>query len=700
MQLDGRYRFEGFVEGSTNRLAAAAARAVAEAPGAAYNPLVIYGATGLGKTHLLVAIGAHALSLQPDLRVDALTVDDFVHQWHAAVSVGQGDAFRQRYQHTNLLLIDDIQFLAGRRETQLAMLGLCQTLQEYGQQVVVTSDRAPADISDIDERLVAQLTSGLVVDIGAPDYETRVAMLGTWCAERGAQPEPGVIEAVAEYDFHNVRSLQSALNRVLAHGATESDGTSATAADVRRLLGDRAVTSRPSTQPVTATIAPPGARRAGAPVAGVPTAGAPIAGAGRQRAGTVGAPVTPTRRAVAPSAPMAVPGAEFNSFLTDVASAVARHVEPWRSRLGEAVAFWSGEGYRVSALDRALQAETDPGAEDLVAEFEHAVERLRALAEEIAAVDPALGGSDVFRDPERLAEAEALVDRGRAGATPPAGPSGAFTRAGFQVGSSNELAVRSADAVISAPGRRYNPLFIHGPSGVGKTHLVHAIGNSIMEHGGRTAVVACVGAQELTDELITALRDGNVERWRSRYRLAGALLIDDVQFLAGKERTQEEFFNVFNDLHAEGKQIVLSSDQPPGAMVDLEERLRSRFAGGLVVEIQSPDRALREKLYARYLVRASVEPEDGLVRFLAERPASSVREIAGVVNRLVATADLDGVEVTLDLARRGTIDEARARRSAPAAIVRRDLVDAFFLDNEKVIWDWPDAGGRVIEELR
>jgi chromosomal replication initiation ATPase DnaA len=685
VQLDGRYRFENFVEGSANRLAAAAARAVAEAPAAVYNPLVIYGPTGLGKTHLLVAIGAHALALQPDLHIDALTVDDFVHQWHAAVSVGQADAFRQRYLHTNLLLIDNIQFLAGRRETQLALLGLCQELQQHARQIVVTSDRPPAEISDIDERLVATLTSGLVVDIGAPDYETRMAMLGTWCGERDAQPEPGVIEAVAGYDFRNVRSLQSALNRVLAHQAANPDATPATVAEVRRLLGDRFTTN----PPVAATAPAP-----------APTPARAVRPVAERAARPAVAPPPVPRPAASPPAPPVIAGAEFSTFLTDVASAVARHVEPWRSRLGEAIAYWSGEGYRVAALDRALQSDSDPGAERVVSEFEGAVDRLRSLADEITAVDPALGGSDVFRDPERLAEAEELVERGRAGATPPAGPSTPFTRAGFQIGSSNELAVRAADAVIAEPGGRYNPLFIHGPSGVGKTHLVHAIGNGIIEHGGRGAVVACVGAQELTDELIAALRDGNVERWRSRYRLAGALLIDDVQFLAGKDRTQEEFFNVFNDLYAEGKQIVLSSDQPPSAMVDLEERLRSRFAGGLVVEIQSPDRALREKLYARYLARAGVEPEAGLVTYLADRPASSVREIAGVVNRLVATADLDGVEVTLDLARRGLIDAERARRSAPVATVRRDAVDGFFLDNEKVIWDWPDASGRVMEELR
>jgi chromosomal replication initiator protein len=207
-----------------------------------------------------------------------------------------------------------------------------------------------------------------------------------------------------------------------------------------------------------------------------------------------------------------------------------------------------------------------------------------------------------------------------------------------------------------------------------------------------------VGAQELIDELTAALADGNLDRWRNRYRLASALLIDDVQFLAGKERVQEELFSVFNDLHAEGKQIALSSDRPPEEMVELEDRLRTRFAGGLVVEVQPPDRALREKLYARYLTRAGAEADPEVVSFLAERPASSVREIAGVVNRLLATADLDGVEVTLELARRGVGDLTRSRQSGPV-VAPRDI-DAFFLDGEKVVWDWPEVTGRVIEEFR
>lgn len=651
MQLDGRYRFDNYVVGSANRLAVAAARAVAEAPGTTYNPLFIYSSPGLGKTHLLSAIGCQAAALQPTLRVDALTLDEFVRQLHAAVSVGEADAFRARYIHTQVLLIDDVQFLTGRRETQAEMLRLCQALQGSGRQIVLTSDRPPADIADVDERLVTRLAGGLLVDIGTPDYETRVAILETWCAERGARFADGVIEELARVDWGNVRELQGALNRLIAYQGVGGPGAQIGVGDVHRLFPERSELLRPA----VARIESEEAKSRGPSFDG-----------------------------------------EYLSFLSDVAHVVARHVDPWRTRLAEAAAYWAGEGYRVGALERALRSEVDPGADELVAAFERDIERLRALEADAASVDPAGAGSEVFRDPERIADADALVARARAGGTPPAGPSATFTREAFEVGSSNELAIRSADAVVADPGRRFNPLFVHGASGVGKTHLVHAVGNGLVA-SDRALKVACVGAQELIEELIAALRDGSVERWRSRYRMADALLIDDVHFLAGKERTQEELFHVFNDLHAEGKQIVLSSDRPPRELADLEERLRSRFAGGLVVEIHVPDRTLRAKLYERYLRMVDADGDPRLLEYLADRPVASVREIAGTVHRLSAAADVAGVPISWDLAQRELEGPGAARAGAPPAVA---AVDGFFLDDEKVVWDWPDCSGRLIEELR
>jgi chromosomal replication initiator protein len=627
----GRHRFDNFIVGSANRLAVAAARAVAESPGTAYNPLFIYSGSGLGKTHLMGAIAHHARTIQPALAADYLTLDEFVQQMHAAVSIGQAEPFRQRYQRVDLLMLDDVQFLTGRREMQNEMLRLFNVLQGAGRQIVMTSDRPPSEIADVDERLLTRLAGGLIVDIGTPDYETRVAILRSKCEERTIRFAPGVVEELGRIGFGNVRELQGALNRLIAYQSLEG--------------GDIAP------EAVSAII-------------------------GRQPEPNVG---------------------QFQSFVSGIHRAVAQHVEAWQARLSEAIAYWTGEGYRVGMLERALASATDPGVETILDEFSAVVDRLRVLEAEASAVDPELGGGELFRDPDAIVEAELFVERARAGETPPMGPSAVYTREGYEVGSANLLAVRAADAVVADPGRKYNPLFLHGPSGVGKTHLLHAIGNELAAATGGALVASVVSAQDFVDGLIAALQDGTVDRWRARFRAAGALLLDDVHFLAGKERTQEELFHVFNDFHSEGKQVVLSSDRPPTELGELEARLRSRFEGGLVVAIHAPDRALREKLFARYLVQADVEPDAALLGYLSERPAANVREIAGTVHRLIAAADVEGVNVTVELAERELDGPGEVHVPPPVAV---KAVDEFFLDDEKVIWDWPEVGGRVIEEWR
>jgi len=647
MQVDPRHRFDNYIVGSANRLAVAAARAVAESPGAVYNPLFIYSSSGLVKTHLMGAIGNLAASRAANLDIEYVSLDDFVEQLSAAIASGEGERFKQRYQRVDVLLIDDMQFLTGRRETQTELLRLLNAMQGSGRQIVMSSDRPPAEIADVDERLITRLSGGLIVDIGTPDFETRIAIMRAKCEERGVKFWPGVVEELGRLEFRNVRELQGALNRLIAFQTL--GGEQIKPEDVLTVLGDLPEAKAAATQ-----------QPAGAPKPN-----------------------------------------EFQSFLSDIASAVAQHVESWKARVAEAIAYWTGEGYRTAQLERLLQEQAPPANwESLLRGFGATVERLKALELQATEVDAALGGNDVFRDPERLREAEMLLDRALAGATPPPGPSAAFTRQGFEVSSSNQLAVRAADDIVAEPGKRYSPLFIHGPSGVGKTHLLNAIGNELVDGSGGATAVACVSAQVFMDELIEAMQEGTVDRWRARYRSSDALLIDDVQFVAGKERTQEELFHVFNALHAEGKQLVFCSDRPPRELDGLEDRLRSRFEGGLVVEMQSPDRALREKLYARYLAATEHDTGPDLLAYLAERPAASVREIIGTVNRLVAAADVSGAPLTLAVARAELDPEATSasRPSTPLAV--RAAADTFFLDDEKVVWDWSDASARMMEELK
>src|SRR6476661_3107516 len=620
MRVDSRARVDNYVVGSANRLAVAAAHAVADAPGAVYNPLFIYSSSGLGKTHLMNAIGNQALSINPVLNVEYVPLEDFVEQLHASIATAEMDRFKQRYGRVDVLLIDDMQFLTGRRETQSELLRLLNSLQGSGRQIIMTSDRPPAEIADVDERLIQKLSGGLIVDIGVPDYETRVAILRAKCEEKSVTFEPGVIEELARVEFTNIRELQGALNRLVS--AQVTDGT-LTPAQVNALVG--------APEP-----APPGS-------------------------------------------PTAAKQDEFFSFLTDIASAVAAGIEPWKVRVGEAVAFWNGEGFRTRPLERLMQEKSAPeNWEALVRGFAQAVEQLREL--------------------ERLTEATAFVERALAGAVPPAGPQAAFARTSFEESSSNQMAVRAADAVVAQPGARYNPLFLSGPSGVGKTHLLNAIGNELARAGGVEYRVACVGAQLFMDELIVALQEGTIERFRGRYRAADALLIDDVQFVGGKERTQEELFHVFNFFHTEGRQLVFASDVPPKEIEGLEDRLRSRFEGGLVVELAAPDRVLREKLFGRFLADANVEATPELLSYLADRSAASVRELIGTVHRVCAAAESLSEPLTLPLARQVLEAGGGPATLAPTSV--RQAADTYFLDDEKLVWEWPDAASRLVEEMR
>jgi chromosomal replication initiator protein len=632
VQLDSRLRFDSLVVGAGNRLAVAAARAVAESPGAVYNPLFIYGGTGLGKTHLLCAVGHLAAALQPQLEIEYLSLDEFVEQLHASVSAGQMDAFSRRYERVGCLLIDDVQFLTGRRETQAELLRLFERMQAAGGQIVLTSDRPPAEIPDVDERLISRLSGGLIVDVTAPDYETRVAILRSNCEERQLEFKSGVLEELARFNFNNVRALQGALNRLVAAKAVAAD-------------------EKPEP-----------------PIAPKPA---------------------PKERATG----------EFENFLSEVTTVVQQQVESWQARLREAIAYWQGEGYRTSVLDRALTLRKAPDVAGLLATFNAAVEHLRELERAAVEVDQALGSDPVFRDPERMAAAEDLVERALAGETPPSGPSAAFTREGYEMGTSNQLAVHAADAVIASPGSKYNPLLIHGASGVGKTHLLHAIGNALVTARGSRMVVACVHAQQFIDELIAAIQGGTIERWRARYRGVDALLIDDIQFVADKERTQEELFLLFNEIVGAGKQVVLTSDQAPAVIPDLEARLRSRFEGGLVVPIQAPDRALREKLFARFLAAAGRESDAHLLTLLGQQPVQSVREIIGVVNRLGAAAHAAGEPLDAKLVRR-ELGAVTPYAGVPVITQASDDRDPAFMDAEKIVWDWPEVGSRIIEEYR
>lgn len=223
----------------------------------------------------------------------------------------------------------------------------------------------------------------------------------------------------------------------------------------------------------------------------------------------------------------------------------------------------------------------------------------------------------------------------------------------FVVGSSNRLAHAAALGVAETPGSAYNPLFIYGGVGLGKTHLLHAIGRVTLDSGLRLRYVS---AEQFTNEFINAIREKRTEDFRNKYRSADILLIDDIQFISGKEQTQEGFFHTFNNLHESNRQIVLTSDRPPKSMPLLEDRLRSRFEWGLLADIQPPDLETRIAiLRAKAEEWAKIEKQDvqvsqNVLEFIARRVQQNIRELEGSLNRVIAFSKLNRVEITPELA--------------------------------------------------
>jgi chromosomal replication initiator protein len=221
-----------------------------------------------------------------------------------------------------------------------------------------------------------------------------------------------------------------------------------------------------------------------------------------------------------------------------------------------------------------------------------------------------------------------------------------YTFTNFVVGASNRLAHAASLAVAEKPAQAYNPLFLYGGVGLGKTHLLHAIGNQCIYMGLQ---VLYVSSEEFTNDLINAIRTHTTQAFREKYRRIDVLLIDDIQFIAGKESTQEEFFHTFNTLHGQNKQIVMSSDRPPKAMVTLEERLRSRFEWGLTADIQPPDFETRVAILRSKAERAGYGIQGDIIEIIARKFQSNIRELEGALTRIVAYADLRGMEISSQL---------------------------------------------------
>ena len=353
-EQDPRFTFETFVEGPGSQMAAAAARRAAESPGTSYNPLFLYGEAGVGKTHLLRAVGALAQAVRPELRVYFRAAADLVDDLSSAVAAGTTEAFRDELLESDLVLLDDVHALSGKGRTQEELLAAWDELVWTGIQVVLAARVPPAEIPALDDDLRSRLAGGLVVDISPPEPETRLGIVNRGARDRGLALGEGVGDALARLPLDGGHALHAGLDRIARVQADEERQVSA--GEVAGLMG---------------------AAEEGA-----------------------------------------VPADEFSAFLADIAFTVEQIVEtdPWRKRLAESLLRYEGEGVRTRRLETALEADSAPDVDGLLRAFAADVERLREIAAELGAIDGKAASSPVLSDPDRVAEAEALLASAKAAA--------------------------------------------------------------------------------------------------------------------------------------------------------------------------------------------------------------------------------------------------------------------------------------------
>ncbi len=252
----------------------------------------------------------------------------------------------------------------------------------------------------------------------------------------------------------------------------------------------------------------------------------------------------------------------------------------------------------------------------------------------------------------------------------------------YVVGSSNKLAHAAANAIADNPGINYNPFFIYGGVGLGKTHLIQSIGNTVLERNPNAKVVY-VTCEKFTDDFINYIRKekghSNTSTFKSKYRTADILIVDDIQFLSGKEGTQEEFFHTFNELYQNNKQVILTSDRPPKAITALEDRLLSRFEGGMVADVTLPDQETRKAILQNKCKEKNIELSDDVINYIAENIKNNIRELEGALSRLIAHCQLNNANASIDTAKSvlsSIISSPQATALTPKKIL--DTVSLFY----------------------
>ncbi len=252
-----------------------------------------------------------------------------------------------------------------------------------------------------------------------------------------------------------------------------------------------------------------------------------------------------------------------------------------------------------------------------------------------------------------------------------------YTFDSFVVGENNRFAQAAALAVSEAPGTAYNPLFLYGGVGLGKTHLMHAIGNEILKHN-RDSNILYVTSEQFNNNLIAGIKEGKMENFRNKYRNTDVLLVDDIQFLAGRDTNQEEFFNTFNTLHEAGKQIIISSDRPPKDIQPLEERLRSRFGWGLIVDISNPSYETRMAILQKKTQLDNIIIDNDILSNIATKVDTNIRELEGVLKKLIALSTLKSLPLSIALSEEAIADVTSPKNRVLSIEYIQEVVSKYF----------------------
>jgi chromosomal replication initiator protein len=651
--FDPKLTFESFVVGPANRLAFAAARRAADSPGTSYNPLFVYSASGLGKTHILTAVAHQALRTSPGRKLEYMALEKYLERLESAIEDGSQDSMAM-FKELDILLLDDVQFVTGQPEAQEMLLRTLDELSASGSQVVLASDRPPADINGLDARLLSRFSGGLIVDIGMPEYETRVAIIRKKAEERGQTLEPGVAEALARHPFRNVRELGGGLNKILA--TQELEERRVRVDEVSLLMG-----------PVTS-------------------------GEGTH-------------------------DAEFDSFLDDLVTSLAEVVEekeePWRRAFREAVDGAEREGFSSLRLDPYLKGSEPEGWEEIVQGFRRDVDRLREIEDELDELGNPWpeAAAGVLKDPDRIGEAESLLASVRERQRP-------FPRlARGQLLTDLEdfpgIVLKAAAQLVGKERPEYNPLFVATPD--------EDLGKTLLGAAGRTyqvthpeARMAVTSLSDFADDFIRALGEGIAGAWRERWWTVDLLLVHGVEALSETERAQDEFFHLFEALKRRGARVLLLSDRVPAQIGGVDDRLRSRFEGGLVLELNGgtpgSDLILEDQRIS--LDSASFVPDLQLDELLggavggsdasvaaAGAPADSEAPEANTLPESAAVATSTKPKRAVPPPQPRKESPARAAMPEPAPSAEPRKGGAWFPSRENAVIYWPRAVDLLIEEL-